>query len=304
MKNLVSMQDLSIDEISIILERAEMLKRFGIRELPKKYFVSNLFFEPSTRTKMSFEMAERKLGLETIPFDAGFSSALKGESLYDTLRTLEEIGLDAVVIRHPEERYYEGLIGKTNMAIINGGDGSGQHPSQSLLDLFTIKEEFGRFHGLNVLIAGDIAHSRVAKSNAAALTKLGANVTFLGPSEWAGEFPSVNDWDGMLDTSDVIMLLRVQNERHDGTTKFTKEEYHERFGLTVERERKMKPGSIIMHPAPVNRDVEIAGSLVECERSRIYKQVENGVYIRAAILETVLHKEESAWENSSKVHTY
>lgn len=304
MKNLLSMKDLTIDEITTILNRAEILKQYGIRELPEKYMVSNLFFEPSTRTKMSFEVAERKLGLETIPFEAGSSSAVKGETLYDTLRTLEEIGLDVVVIRHPEERYYEDLVGKMNLAIINGGDGSGQHPTQSLLDLFTIKEAFGGFKGLNVLIAGDIAHSRVAKSNADALTMLGANVTFLCPTEWAGEFPSICEWEGAIENSDVVMLLRVQHERHDGKSKFTKEEYHERFGLTVEREKMMKPGSIIMHPAPVNRDVEIAGSLVEGRRSRIYKQVENGVYIRAAILEVLLKGRELTWRKSLRMPMY
>ena len=152
-------------------------------------------------------------------------------------------------IRHPEERYYEDLVGKVNLAIINGGDGSGQHPTQSLLDLFTIKEAFGGFKGLNILIAGDIAHSRVAQSNADALTKLGANVTFLCPSEWAGDFPSVCEWDGYIENSDVVMLLRVQHERHDGTTKFTKEEYHEKFGLTVEREKRISldQSSCIQH---------------------------------------------------------
>lgn len=304
MQNLLSMKDLTIEDITSILERAEILKHYGIREMPEKYMISNLFFEPSTRTKMSFEVAERKLGLEVIPFESGFSSVLKGESLYDTLRTLEEIGMDAVVIRHPEERYYEELVGNLNLAIINGGDGSGQHPTQSLLDLFTIKEAFGGFKGLNVLIAGDIVHSRVAKSNADALKKLGANVTFLCPPQWAGEFDSVSEWEGTIETSDVVMLLRVQHERHDGETGFTKEEYHRKYGLTVEREASMKPGSIIMHPAPFNRDVEIAGSLVEGRRSRIFKQVENGVYIRSAILETILKGRELTWRKSLKMPMY
>lgn len=288
MANLLSMNELSVEDIMTLLERAEVFKKLGIRELPGNYMVSNLFFEPSTRTKTSFEVAERRLGLTVIPFEAGFSSALKGETLYDTVRTLEEIGLDAVVIRHEEDKYYEALLNKTNIAIVNAGDGSGQHPTQSLLDLFTIKEEFGCFDGLNVTIAGDVSHSRVAKSNADALTRLGANVTFLCPKEWAGEFGSTDNWDDVLEQSDVIMLLRVQHERHEEDTSFTKEEYHRSFGLTLEREQKMKPGAIIMHPAPVNRDVEIADSLIECDRSRIFKQMENGVYIRAAILEMVL----------------
>lgn len=288
MENLVSMNQLSVEDITALVDRAEIFKKFGVREIPGDFMISNLFFEPSTRTKTSFEVAERKLGLEVIPFEAGFSSTLKGETLYDTVRTLEELGIDAVVIRHQDENYYEELIGKTNVSIINGGDGSGQHPTQSLLDLFTIKEEFGRFEGLNVLIAGDISHSRVAKSNADALTRLGAHVKFLCPNEWAGSFESTDNWDEVLEQSDVIMLLRVQHERHAEDTSFTKEAYHSQFGLTVERERKMKPGAIIMHPAPVNRDVEIADSLIECSRSRIFKQVKNGVYIRAAVLETVL----------------
>lgn len=288
MEHLVSMKQLTEGEIMSILDRAENFKRFGVRELPGKYTVSNLFFEPSTRTKMSFEMAERKLGLDVLPFESGFSSTLKGETLYDTVKTLEAIGVDALVIRHHEEGFYEQLLGRTDVSIINAGDGSGQHPTQSLLDLFTIREEFGSFKGLNVVIAGDIAHSRVARSNADALTKLGANVTFLCPEEWAGEFKSVNEWDEVTLKNDVVMLLRVQHERHDGTTTFTNESYHKRYGLTEERAKNMKDGAIIMHPAPFNRGVEIADSLIECDKSRIFKQMQNGVYIRMAVIESIL----------------
>ena len=238
MENLVSMKQLSEEDIQVLLDRAHNFYKYGARELPGKYTVSNLFFEPSTRTKISFEVAERNLGLDVVPFESGFSSAVKGETLYDTVKTLEAIGLDALVIRHPDEGYYEKLIGKTNISIINGGDGSGQHPTQSLLDLFTIREEFGSFKGLNIVIAGDISHSRVARSNADALTKLGANVTFLCPEEWTGEFDAVHEWDEDMLSSDVIMLLRVQHERHDGKTTFTKEKYHEQYGLTIERARK------------------------------------------------------------------
>ena len=174
------------------------------------------------------------------------------------------------------------------MSIINGGDGSGQHPTQSLLDLFTIREEFGTFEGLNVIIVGDIAHSRVARSNADALTKLGANVNFLCPQNGKDEFNAVNDWDEVIENSDVVMLLRIQHERHDGETLFTKESYHEQYGLTIEREKRMKERAIIMHPAPFNRDVEIASELNRMQSSRIFKQVENGVYIRMAVLETIL----------------
>lgn len=288
MQHLVSMKHLTEDEIMTLLNRAETFKKFGVRELPGKYSVSNLFFEPSTRTKMSFEMAQRKIGLNVLPFESSFSSTLKGETLYDTVKTLEAIGVDALVIRHPEDSFYEQLIGRTSVSIINGGDGSGQHPTQSLLDLFTIKEEFGSFKGLNVLIAGDITHSRVARSNADALVTLGANVTFLCPAEWAGEFNCVNSWDEVIKNSDVVMLLRVQHERHEAEITFVGDSYHERYGLTEAREQQMKEHAIIMHPGPFNRGVEIADSLIECPKSRIFKQMENGVYIRMAVLESVL----------------
>ena len=288
MNDLVSMKQVSETEILAILDRAQNFEEYGARELPGKYTVSNLFFEPSTRTKTSFEVAERKLGIDVVPFESGFSSTVKGETLYDTVKTLESIGIDALVIRHPEVGYYEQLLGKTNISIINGGDGSGQHPTQSLLDLYTIREEFGSFDGLNIVIAGDVAHSRVAKSNADALTRLGANVTFLCPAEWAGEFEAVHEWNDKLLSSDVIMLLRVQHERHDGKSSFTKESYHHQYGLTIERAKKMKENAIIMHPAPINRGVEIDGDLIECSKSRIFKQMENGVYIRMAVLESVL----------------
>ena len=288
MDNLVSMKELSVQQMEEIVKKARQFKEQGIPQMDKKYYVSNLFFEPSTRTKTSFEMAERRLGLEVVPFDAQFSSTTKGETLYDTVKTLEAIGLDALVIRHSEDGYYEELLGRTSVTIINGGDGSGQHPSQSLLDLFTIYEQFGRFAGLNILIAGDISHSRVARSNADALTRLGANVQFLCPPEWQGEFEAVNGWDDVIEEADVVMLLRVQHERHDKQMNYTKEEYHATFGLTIERAAQLKDEAIIMHPAPVNRGVEIASELIESEKSRIFQQVENGVYTRAAIIHTLL----------------
>lgn len=238
-------------------------------------------------------MAERKVGCTVIPFDAGFSSALKGETMYDTVKTLEMIGLDAVVIRAKEDEYYNELLEGINVSIINAGDGAGQHPSQSLLDLYTIQKEFGSFEGLNITIVGDISHSRVAKSNAIALRRLGANVRFLCPKEWSGGFEAVHDWEEVLEDSDVVMLLRIQHERHSVSKSFSKESYHEQYGLTVEREKRMKQGAIIMHPAPVNRDVEIADELMECERSRIFPAVCNGVFVRMAILETILKERQT-----------
>ena len=288
MKNLLSMKDLEVNEIEHILNRALEFRQGAESELDKQYTVSNVFFEPSTRTKMSFEMAERKLGLHVLPFDAGTSSTLKGETLYDTIKTLESIGVDAVVMRHEKDEYYEELSTGINVSIINGGDGSGQHPSQSLLDLYTIKEEFGSFQGLHITIAGDVSHSRVARSNAQALQKLGAIVTFLCPPQWQGEFDSTSNWEEVLPLTDVVMLLRVQHERHEADETFSKQQYHEQFGLTQARYNQLKPSAIIMHPAPINRDVEIASVLVESEKSRIFRQMQNGVFVRMAILESVL----------------
>jgi aspartate carbamoyltransferase catalytic subunit len=282
------MNNLHIEEIESILQRAEEFEQNATPRLSKTYTVANLFFEASTRTKMSFEMAERKLGLHVLPFEASTSSTQKGETLYDTVKTLEAIGVDAVIIRHEEDGFYNQLSSGLELGIINGGDGSGQHPTQSLLDLYTIKQEFGAFEGLKVTIIGDIAHSRVAKSNAHALTKLGTHVTYFCPPKWQGDYVAETSWDEFLPKADVIILLRVQHERHETEDGFSKKQYHEQYGLTLSRYEQMKPSAIIMHPAPVNRDVEIADELVESEKSRIFKQMQNGVFIRMAILESVL----------------
>ncbi|MEK5146501.1 aspartate carbamoyltransferase catalytic subunit [Psychrobacillus sp. FSL K6-4615] len=288
MKNLVSMKELSTDQILSILNQTKAFHDGTSSTLRNNYMVSNLFFEPSTRTKMSFEMAERKLNLEVLPFDAGFSSTLKGETLYDTVKVLESIGLDVLVIRHEQNNYFEELVGKVKPVIINGGDGTGNHPTQSLLDIYTIWQEFGTLQNKVITIVGDISHSRVARSNADALTRLGAQVRFVCPPEWQGEFEAFINFDEVIEDSDVLMMLRVQHERHDGKTIFSKEQYHKAYGLTLEREKKMNKSAIIMHPAPFNRDVEIATELVECNRSRIFKQMENGVFVRMAVIEMIL----------------
>ena len=296
MKHLLTMSDLSKSDISNILRKA---KQFDLKNSMmnfKKYYIANLFFESSTRTKVSFEMAERRLGMQIISFDVGASSVNKGESLYDTVKTLESIGIDAVVIRHPEDRYFESWLDDVNISVINGGDGCGNHPSQCLLDLFTIQEEFGDFTGLKVVIAGDLRHSRVARSNAEALTKLHAEVYFSGPKEWMEENDLYEyrhiDMDEAVKIADVMMLLRIQHERHDQSATWSSSDYLAKYGLTIEREKKMKTKSIIMHPAPVNRNVEMADELVECDRSRIFKQMKNGVPVRMAILDYVLNKKE------------
>ena len=295
-KDLLTTAELTVHEINDILDCAQRFSEGETWQPEKKRFVANLFYEASTRTKISFEMAERKLGLESIPFDVGTSSVQKGESLYDTVRTLESIGVDAVVIRHGDDEYFKELGGNVGIPVINAGDGCGHHPTQSLLDLLTIRQEFGSFKGLRVAIAGDIVHSRVARSNADALSRLGAKVVFSGPPEWydqriasRGEFAAMDD---VIEECDVLMLLRIQHERHDFSAAKGLGSYHEHFGLTEAREKRMKKGSIIMHPAPVNRGVEIASSLVESKRSRIFKQMENGVYTRMAVLKRSLETKE------------
>nr|WP_263313569.1 aspartate carbamoyltransferase catalytic subunit [Mammaliicoccus sp. Marseille-Q6498] len=294
MKNLLTMTDLTEEEIFRIIHKAQDLKQKGVQPFESKMTVANLFFENSTRTKCSFEMAERKLGLDVIGFDTNTSSVQKGESLYDTCKTLESIGVDALVIRHSENAYYESLKG-LNIPILNGGDGSGQHPTQSLLDIMTIYEEYGYFKGLKILISGDIKNSRVARSNAEALTKLGSEVMFSAPEQWKSDFSNVPyvNIDDVIDEVDVCMLLRVQNERHESGSTFSVNEYHRDFGLTINRYKNLKDNAIIMHPAPINRGVEIDTSLVESPKSRIFKQMENGVFIRMACINEILnHKEE------------
>lgn len=293
----VSMEELTQDEVLNLIHLAVEYKE-GRRQtrLSDRYAV-NCFFEDSTRTHKSFEMAERKLGMQLLDFQPATSSVKKGESLYDTVLTLQSIGVDLVVIRHSEEAYYKELIESPTIhcAIVNGGDGAGQHPSQCLLDLMTIYEEFGSFEGLKVAIAGDLSHSRVARSNMQMLKKLGATLYFTGPKEWYDPafdtYGEYKEMDELINQVDVLMLLRVQHERHgEADHSFSKEEYLNQYGLTYERERRMKESAIVMHPAPVNRGVEIDHDLVECERARIVRQMQNGVFARMAIIETVVNK--------------
>ncbi|MFC9444678.1 aspartate carbamoyltransferase [Bacillus cereus] len=291
MNHLLTMSELSEQEISEILKDAEDFANGKELKTTEQTFVANLFFENSTRTRFSFEVAEKRLGLDVLNFSADSSSVQKGETLYDTIRTLESVGTKAVVIRHEQDRYFDELKDQVNIPILNAGDGCGNHPTQCLLDLLTIKQEFGSFEGLKIAIVGDVRHSRVARSNAEALTKLGATIYFASPEEWKDKdntFGTYKDLDELVPEVDVMMLLRVQHERHDHYETDIMKEYHEKHGLTVEREKRMKEGSIIMHPAPVNRDVEIESELVECERSRIFKQMENGVYVRMAVLKRAL----------------
>ena len=288
-KHLRTMNDLSVEEVYALIDEAIQFKNGEAWKVEDQTFVCNLFYEASTRTKCSFEVAQRSLGMEVIPFEVSTSSVQKGETLYDTVKTLEMIGVNVFVIRHSEENYFHQLEAIQG-AIINGGDGCGNHPTQSLLDLMTIFEEYGKFEGLKITICGDILHSRVARSNADILQKLGASVTFVAPESW--QDPTYNEkkyisMDEAVEHADVLMLLRIQHERHTNQNNEASN-YHKEYGLTMERELMMKEKSIIMHPAPVNRGVEIDTSLVECNRSRIFEQMKNGMFMRMAVLKRAI----------------
>lgn len=284
---LVNLKDLSIGEITEILDIAEEFMEGKRANLGDK-LVANLFFEPSTRTRYSFEAAESRLGCQVLSFAKEASSMLKGESLYDTVKTFSQY-VDAIIIRHSEDNFYEDLLGNIPVPIINGGDGSGNHPTQSLLDLLTIRQEFGRFEGLKIVIAGDIAHSRVAHTNIEVMRRLGMEVFLSAPPELQDDEEYV-ELDDIIGEVDIVMLLRVQFERHQEKLNISQEEYHRLYGLTLERYEKIQDHAIIMHPAPVNRGLEIDNSLVECEKSRIFKQMKNGMYIRMAVLYRALTK--------------
>lgn len=283
--------DLTVEKINSLLIAADEFSKGKVLKPTKEIYVSNLFFEDSTRTKTSFDIAERKLGLQVVPFDVTSSSVNKGESLYDTVKTLQSLGVNLLVIRHKQDKFYKELK-EIDLPIINGGDGTGNHPSQTLLDLMTIHQEFGKFKGLKIGIVGDVKHSRVANSNAVALRKLGAKVYFSGPEKWFDEGAIINGTylsiDDLIKEVDVLMLLRIQHERHDEKMKISLTNYHKKFGLTLDREKTMKKNAIIMHPAPINRGVEIHDDLVESPRSRIFQQMKNGVFARMAILKDAL----------------
>ncbi len=296
----VSVKDLTVDQVMKIIHRAQAFKR-GTADfyLRQPVYAVNMFFENSTRTRSSFEMAERRLGIQTIPFFPQASSMKKGETLYDTLLTLGAVGCNLAVIRHSENEYYNQLINlrpdqHLNVGILNAGDGSGQHPSQCMLDMLTIYEQFGHFAGLKVAIIGDLTNSRVARSDMQMLKTLGATLYFAGPENWfSDEFKAYGEYrdvDDLVDMVDVVMLLRVQHERHAAgeDDQFDAAAYHKQYGINQERYDRMKDQTIIMHPGPINRDVEFANALVEAPKSRFVNQMQNGVFARMAMLEAVL----------------
>lgn len=292
-RSLLGLKELAASEIESILDRALHWDKQEEKLVPvlASKFVANMFFENSTRTRFSFEMAEKRLGAEVLNFAAAASSVAKGESIYDTVRTLESMGIDAGVIRLKPEGVLAQLAEKVKVPLVNAGDGNNEHPTQALLDLYTMRQSFGSLKGLNVSIIGDIKHSRVARSNLWALQKLGANVTFCAPDMMKAPELEIHAPYISIDEAlkaDVVMMLRVQLERHDKGIDMKADEYRERFGLTVERAAKLNPSTIIMHPAPVNRNVEIDDAVVESPASRIFPQMSNGVPIRMAVMERAL----------------
>ena len=288
MKNLLRLQDLSIEEINNILDLAQSIKNKEITPLVENKIIANLFFEPSTRTHYSFATAEARLGCKTIDFSPNSSSMKKGETFYDTIKTFESFGVDGLVIRDAKNQWYKELIDKIKVPIINAGDGSADHPTQTLLDLLTIKQEFGKFEGLKVLVVGDISHSRVAHSNILNMRRLGMEVFVSAPDIFKDNQYNYVDFDEYISKVDVINMLRIQNERLEKDCKYNVQQYNKEFGLNNERLRKMKPNAIIIHPAPFNRNVEINDDVIESKPSRIFKQISNGVYVRMAVLLTIL----------------
>jgi len=294
-KDLVSLASLSPDEIALILETADSFKEVTGREIKKVpalrgKTVVNLFFEPSTRTRTSFELAAKRLSADVINFSPSSSSVVKGETLLDTARNIEAMQADIIVLRHPAAGAAETLARGVKSSVINGGDGWHEHPTQALLDLFTLRERKLEFKGLRVTIVGDIAHSRVARSNIYALTKLGAEVRVVGPPTMIPAYLDrlgvriCYDLDEGLRGADVIMMLRLQLERQGRALFPTIREYSRLYGLTAERVKLAEPGALIMHPGPINRGVEIAPEVADSLSSVILEQVANGVAVRMGIL--------------------
>jgi len=284
MKNLLKLSQLSVQEIMDILNDAKQCAAGVFNDSEKGKIAANLFFEPSTRTQYSFNTAELRLGMQVISFNAEASSMKKGETFYDTIKTFESFGIDAIVIRSRQNEYYNELVGKIQLPILNAGDGTLDHPTQSLLDLFTIYEEFGHFEGLKCAIIGDIAHSRVAHSNVDVMKRLGMEVYISGPEEFNDGCCQFIEFERAIKEMDIVMLLRIQHERLEGEMQMSLEDYHKQYGLTMDRVNEMKENAIIMHPAPFNRGVELADDVAECEKSRIFKQMHNGVLVRMAVL--------------------
>jgi len=294
-KHLLGLRDLSTEEITYILDTAKGFEQISTRSVKKApplrgKVVCNLFFEDSTRTRNSFALAASRLSADVIEFTEKASSVSKGETLLDTARNLEAMGIDIVVIRHNAGGAPKFLSRNINACVINAGDGFCEHPTQGLLDVYTIRKHKGTFEGLKIAIVGDIAHSRVARSCLWAMTKLGAEVIFVGPPTLmpaqVDQLPvSVSySLDEVIEKVDVINMLRIQFERLGGNPFPSVREYSHYFGLTVERMKRAKPDILVMHPGPINRGLEMESEVADGSNSVILEQVKNGLAVRMAVL--------------------
>ena len=294
-KDLLGLRQLSAEEIRMILQTAESFREISLRPIKKVpalrgKTVVNLFFEPSTRTRTSFELAAKRLSADIVNISAPGSSLSKGETVLDTVRNLEALKVDILVIRHAAAGVPHLVARHANASVINAGDGAHEHPTQALLDAFTIQEKKGHIDGLNVSIIGDIAHSRVARSNIWGLTKLGARVSVCGPPtlippqiEQLG-VRVTHQLDEAIHGADVLMLLRIQHERQEALLVPSLREYRLRYGIDRDRLKEAKPEVLIMHPGPVNRGVELDSSVADGPFSVILNQVTNGLAVRMAVL--------------------
>ncbi len=294
-KNLISIEELSVKDIELVLDTAESLKELSFRDIKKTPTLRGksvilYFFEPSTRTRTSFEVAAKRLSADTFSLSKTGSSTVKGETLIDTARTLQAMNPDIVILRHPSTAAPHLLANELSAGIINAGDGINEHPTQALLDMFTIRENKGRIKGLNIVIIGDISHSRVARSNIFALTKMGANITVSGPPTMipigieALGVKVIHDPSVAVKNQDVIMTLRIQLERQSRDLFPGLREYASYFGVTKEMLKLAHKDVIVMHPGPLNRGVEISSEVVDSACSVVLNQVTNGVAVRMALL--------------------
>ena len=304
-KHLLSIDQLSVDQIDLILRTAESFREVGARQIKKVpalrgRTVCNLFFEPSTRTRISFELAAKRLSADVINFTADSkTSVAKGESFKDTAMTLQAMGVDMIIIRHSSSGAPLRLSHWVEASVVNAGDGAHEHPTQALLDLYSIRDRLGSIEGLRIGIVGDIVHSRVARSNIKAMTKMGAQVIAVGPptlmpntiESWGAEVST--DLDEVLPKLDVIYLLRVQKERQNEQFFPSIREYSTFWGLDQRRLDLMKPDALVMHPGPMNRGVEISSDIADMPRSTITDQVTNGIAVRMSLLYLMLGGEES-----------
>jgi aspartate carbamoyltransferase catalytic subunit len=307
-RHLLGIAGLDAREITLVLDTAVAMKEIGTRSVKKVptlrgRTVVNLFFEPSTRTRTSFEIAEKRLSADTLSIATATSSVTKGESLLDTVRNIEAMAPDMIVMRHASSGAPHLLARMCRSAIVNAGDGMHEHPTQALLDAFTIREHKGRLAGLKVAIVGDLLHSRVLRSNLLLLNTMGADVWACGPATLipAGldrlGARTTTSLDEAVDGADVVMMLRIQQERMHGHFFPSVREYFSLFGLTGERLRRAAADAIVMHPGPMNRGVEIDSEVADGPRSVILEQVSNGVAVRMAVLYLLAGRESAGGES-------